>query len=269
MADPDFTDNIARFTGFAGLYDAHRPSPPEILAELIRRYSGLQELGRVVDLGCGTGLSTRYWAAHARETVGIDPTTAMLDEAKRIGGDSIRYLKGFSHAMGLPDHEADVVSCSQSLHWMDPLPTFREAARILRPGGVFVAFDYDWPPATGFAQLDALYERCVAHSRRMEHRLHLDSGIQHWAKDEHLTRMQASGHFRYTREIAVHHMDQGTTDRLIGLLLSQGHVQTLLKNGVPENQLGIDGLRSAASRVLGSDRWPWVWTSRIRIGITG
>jgi SAM-dependent methyltransferase len=41
-----------------------------------------------------------------------------------------------------------LVTCSQSLHWMEPEPTFAEVARILRRGGVFAAYDYDWPTSS-------------------------------------------------------------------------------------------------------------------------
>jgi SAM-dependent methyltransferase len=268
MSGLDFSQNIERFTGFAELYDTYRPSPPDVLAEIVLRYLNRGTLEQVVDLGCGSGLSTRYWVSHAREVIGLDPTAAMLDVAREIGGAGIRYEIGISHATGLPDHQADVVACSQSFHWMDPLPTLQEAARILRPGGIFVAFDYDWPPATGSAVLDALYEQCVENARELEDDLHLSPGIQRWEKAHHLSRLKQSGEFHHVREIAIHHQDEGSADRLIGLLLSQGHLQTLLKNGITEEQIGIRELRSAASQILGSAHCPWLWTSRVRLGFT-
>ena len=50
--------NANRFSGFADLYDKVRPTPPAVLADLITTYAGGQP-GVTVDLGCGTGLSTR------------------------------------------------------------------------------------------------------------------------------------------------------------------------------------------------------------------
>jgi ubiquinone/menaquinone biosynthesis C-methylase UbiE len=51
---------------------------------------------------------------------------------------------------GLPDGGADVVTCAQSLHWMEPQSTFAEVARILRLGGAFAACDYDLLPTIGW-----------------------------------------------------------------------------------------------------------------------
>src|SRR5439155_1377999 len=99
----------------------------------------------VVDLGCGTGLSTRAWSGIAERVAGIEPNSAMLAVAEQAPG--VEYREAFAQETGFPNGVADVVTASQSLHWMEPAPTFAEAARILRPGGVFAAYDYDWRPA--------------------------------------------------------------------------------------------------------------------------
>src|SRR5690606_15398774 len=101
----------------------------------------------VVDVGSGTGLSTRLWAGRADQVIGIEPGDDMRRQAEaQTAAPSVRYQPGYSTATGLPDACADIVTVSQALHWMEPEPTFAEMARILRPGGVFAAFDCDWPP---------------------------------------------------------------------------------------------------------------------------
>lgn len=271
LSAPDFAANLERFTGFADLYDRYRPAPPSVLAEILPRMAGVETLTRVVDLGCGTGLSTRYWLDKAAEAIGIEPTAAMREQAQAIASapspTQLRYQQGFSHATGLPAACAELVTCSQSLHWMDPLPTFREAARILRPGGVFAAYDYDWPPSTGAWQADAAFISCMDAARGLEARLGLTTPLQQWDKSGHLGRMQASGAFRFAREIVVHHHDQGNAERLVGLLLSQGYINTLLKQGYSEQDLGIDSLRATAQALLGPEPSPWLWSSRVRIGV--
>ena len=265
---PDFSKNLERFTGFAGAYDSFRPAPPDALASLIQRYSGLGAIGRVVDLGSGTGLSSRYWAGRATEVVGIEPTPDMRNEAAAKTRDSnVRYQPGFSHATGLPDRSADVVSCSQALHWMKPEGTFAEARRILRPGGVFSANDYDWPPTVGSWEAEAAYEACMRAVRRLEKERRTGGGLQQWEKGGHLGRMQASGCFRHTKEAVLHHVDRGNADRLVGVLLSQGNVMGLFKSGLTEAELGIDALREVAQRTLGPGLRDWFWNARVRMGI--
>ena len=139
---PEFSANIERFTGFADLYDRFRPALRRpISARLLQQFAGLASLERVVDLGSGTGLSTRYWAGFAREVVGIEPTDDMrwLAGAQTAAGN-VSYQEGFSpsNRTSVPVGQ-EIVSCSQALHWMKPRETFEEARRILRPGGVFSA----------------------------------------------------------------------------------------------------------------------------------
>ena len=150
---------------------------------------------------------------------------------------------------------------------MEPTATFREAARILQPGGVFAANDYDWPPTTGAWEADAAYEACIATVRRHERELKLRDGLKEWEKDGHLARMRASGMFRHVKEVLLQHTDTGDAERLVGVLLSQGGVMSLLKRGLTESQLGIDVLRETARRVLGTAALPWHWSARVRMGV--
>lgn len=57
-----------------------------------------------------------------------------------------------SDDLGLPDDSVDIITCSQSFHWMEPQSTLREFARVPRPGGIFVAYDCDWPPVLDWRQ---------------------------------------------------------------------------------------------------------------------
>lgn len=265
MSALDFSGNISRFSWSADVYAVHRPSPPAILADLLTTLAHVERPALVVDLGCGTGLSTRYWANRADKVIGIDPTEAMRSQAQPV--ENVSYQQGFSHVTGLPDGCADIITCSQALHWMDPMPTFQEARRVLRPGGVFAAYDYDWPPLTTDWEADAAYEECMRHGRALEKSRGVSDTVQQWDKATHLARMEESGAFRHVREVLAHHHEPGNADRLVGLLLSQGWAATLLGSGLTETDLGLDVLREKANRLLGSEPGLWHWSSRIRIGI--
>lgn len=264
----DFSKNIERFTGFAALYDQYRPAPPAVLGGLLVEFSGRAKPELMVDLGCGTGLSTRYWADQARAVIGIEPAADMRSQAMALTpAANVSYREGFSHQTGLPDRCADIVSCSQALHWMEPLATFQEAARILRPGGIFSANDYDWPPTTGSWEADKAWTECAAHGRGLEKKLNVSDGLKQWDKAGHLERMKTSGCFRHTKEVVIHHTDQGNAERFVGLLLSQGYMMSLMKTGLTEADLGIDTLRALARRTLGDESRPWFWSARVRMGV--
>ena len=268
MPAGDFSANIDRFTGFADLYDRHRPSPPAVLAQLVTQLTGVARPGLVVDLGSGTGLSTRYWADKAERVIGVEPTPDMRHQAEAAtSAKNLTYREGFSHATGLPGQCAQVVVCMQALHWMDPEGTFAEVARLLAPGGVFVVCDYDWPPLSGSREADATFEACIRTARRLEQERQITAGVRQWDKAAHFSRMEASGRFRQLKDTAVHHQDTGNSERLIALMLCQGYVMALLRAGVSEAEIGITGLRAVAERTLGASPRPFLWSARVRLGL--
>ncbi len=261
--------NTERFSGFAEIYDIHRPKPPEVIVDLLTQIAAKQH-PVVVDLGSGTGLSTLLWTRVAAEVVGVEPNADMRVQAERraaeSGASTVRFVEGLSTAAGLPDRYADIVTCSQSLHWMEPNGTFAEVARILRDGGVFAAYDCDWPP-THNAEAEQAYNACWASAEAIERSRRLAPEVHQWNKGGHLERIRQSGRFRYVKEVVLHHVESGGAERLVGLALSQGEIATLLKHGIGEDEIGITALRGAARRALGDSIVPWFWSYRLRMGV--
>jgi SAM-dependent methyltransferase len=171
--------------GFAEHYDRYRPRPPIAMLELLPPLTGVERLRLVVDLGSGTGLSTRFWADHTDEVVGIEPNEAMRAWAEESTREpNVRYVAASSYATGLTDSSADLVTAAQSLQWMDPERVFPEIGRILRSGGVFCAYQYDalqtplWRP-------EAEWERVLGRKRELRKKLALN--------DDRRRRSAASG----------------------------------------------------------------------------
>ena len=259
--------NIERFTGFADVYDRFRPQPPSVIVDILTQLAHAERPALVADLGSGTGLSPRIWASRAEQVVGVEPGADMRNEAatRSAGMPNVRYVEGFGHATGLPDASADIVTISQALHWMEPEPTFAEVARILRPGGVFAAYDCDWPP-TFYWQVEEAYDACIQRAAALERAHGTAEGVRHWNKRQHGERIRASGHFRFVKEIKVHHVEQGDAERIVGVLLSQGQIAGLLKRGLSEDEIGITALREAARQALGDRTVPWYWSYKVRLG---
>lgn len=295
----DLAPNAERFSGFADLYDRVRPTPPPVLADIVCTYATVDR-PEVVDLGSGSGLSTRWIASWASSVIGVEPSADMRAVAAgRNEAPSVSFIDGWSHDTGLPDDCADVVIVSQALHWMEPGSTFREAARLLRPGGVFAALDCDWPPSVGSGRAEAAWQVCRARVRAYDERLAagargdsltaplpshvtplpprfardaprgrtMSGGVRAWSKDEHLGRMIDSGVFSWCREVVVSHTESGDADRFVALLLSQGDYQTLRKHGVDDAAVGVDEFAREVSAALGGGERPFWWSYRMRLGL--
>lgn len=250
--------------GFGDTYHRARPSPPEALLDLLLRLARVDRPRLVVDVGSGTGLSTRAWADRADEVVGVEPNAEMRAAAEAdTPSSNVCYVEGYSDAIPLPDDSADVVTYSQSLHWMDPRPTFAEAARILRPGGVFAAYDYELPPSVDW-EVDAAFEYFLLRVGKFRReRLSIPPA----EKTGHVPRMRESGLFRYVRELGVSGEDRADAQRVVGLALSLGPVGRLLDEGLSEEEIGLAGLREAADRVLGDRAASWTLSYRVRLGV--
>jgi SAM-dependent methyltransferase len=288
-----------RFRGYSDLYDAVRPLPPPELAELLVAYCGRQP-DLVVDLGSGTGLSTRWASGWSREVIGVEPSDDMRVTAQRLSDSTVSYRGGWSHDTGLPDHCADVVLVVQALHWMEPTATFGEVARLLRPGGVFAAVDCDWPPVVGDHASESAWDTCRSRIRVFETRLAagmtgaallrpvaddddeaamysgmdahqnrcLAEGVRSWAKSGHLQRMAESRRFQWCREVALGSHEFGDSERFIGLLKSQGDYQTLVRHGLDDDTLGVDRFAALVRQRLRAEPRSWLFVYRARLGFT-
>lgn len=270
-APPHLAANLERFSGFADRYDAYRPQPPAVLLDVLTQLAQVERPRLVVDLGSGTGLSTCIWAERAEQVIGVEPNADMRRQAEARTAaqpdmQNVKYIDAISSQTGLPNASADIVTCSQSLHWMDPEPTFAEVARILRPGGVFAAYDADWPPTMNW-QAERAYADFVERAEALGEQRDWYRGVYKWKKEEHLARMQMSGRFQYVREIVIHRTEPGDAERLVGLALSQGSVAKLLQHGMSEQEIGVDEFRTAARRALSDRPITWYFSYRVRLGI--
>ncbi|BCG61519.1 class I SAM-dependent methyltransferase [Paenibacillus sp. URB8-2] len=263
--------NIVRFTGFQNEYDRYRPEAPKLVTELLTGYLKRRP-SLVVDLGCGTGLSTFLWRTAADAVIGIEPGDDMrgkaLEKWEALGSpDSISFIPGYSNALGLPPGSAEIVTCSQSFHWMEPSSTLKEAARVLRPGGIFAAYDCDWPPVLE-PSIETLYHELIEQSEAIiEHRIPDGERAVKWNKDEHLRRIKESGEFTFAREIVFHNIERCDAERYVGLTLSQGGVQTVLRLGGGELDERIAVYREEVERYFNGRTLETLFGYRMKLGI--
>ena len=93
---------------------------------------------RILDLGCGTGHLTKRIAESGAGIVGIDKSSAMIEEARRL----YPHLR-FEIADGTDyhfDEPFDAVFSNAAIHWMkDQAAVARSIFQSLKPGGRFVA----------------------------------------------------------------------------------------------------------------------------------
>ncbi|WP_314066957.1 class I SAM-dependent methyltransferase [uncultured Vagococcus sp.] len=258
--------NVERFSGFAELYEDVRPSFPEDVIAL-----ACGDLGRkpavVVDLGSGTGLSTRAWSNHAQLVIGVEPNDDMLGVAQKQKTTNVDYQQALAHDTGLQTGCADIVSCSQSFHWMEPHTTLQEINRLLTHDGVFLTIDNEWPPVSDW-QAEQLYHSLFNKVNQLEMtEPALRDNQRKWAKDNHLINMSRSGYFRFTRQVLVSKTELGDGDRFIKLALSQGGIQNILKHQPELIANELVAFEKAVKEFFGGQPRRFYFSYRVNIGI--
>jgi SAM-dependent methyltransferase len=163
-------DSTARFTSRVDDYVKYRPSYPPGVMDVLRHRADLTAGKAIADVGCGTGISSRYFLAAGCTVIGVEPNAAMLAAAVEAlkHEPNFRPVQATAEHTTLADESVDLVTAAQAFHWFDR-PAFRtECVRILRPGG-YLALIWNDRKLAGTPFLDG-YEQLL-----------LDIGVEYTA----------------------------------------------------------------------------------------
>jgi SAM-dependent methyltransferase len=148
-AEPEHAGPEHLDPGYVAAYDAKTQLDLEEALVLLRKH-GLGPETTLVDLGCGTGLLAAAAASEAGRVVGVDPSPAMLEVARRRSAAVEWVEAGFLTY----EHEGDPPRLVHSRNALHHLPDFWKGVALgrvhdlLAPGGLFVLGDlvYDFDP---------------------------------------------------------------------------------------------------------------------------
>lgn len=147
----DFGQTVGEYQRFRTAF------PKEFFVRLAGRGIGVAGQ-RVVDLGTGTGVLARAFAAKGCVVTGVDVAQELLDDAAALGPD-VTYRLAPAEDTGLPGDSQDVVSAAQCWHWFDRPRVMAEVRRLLADGGSLVICGRDYSLAPG--GIGALSEELV------------------------------------------------------------------------------------------------------------
>jgi SAM-dependent methyltransferase len=102
----------------------------ELLAKLLCTFPRARS---ILEIGCGTGHFTRWFAERGLDAVGVDSSEPMLAVARRLGGP--QYSHADAGALPVGDRSFDLTAMITTLEFVrDALPALAEAGRVARQG---------------------------------------------------------------------------------------------------------------------------------------
>ena len=257
-----FQKNYERFLGFAQIYDQGRPELPDIAIEILKKYIENEKIDTIVDIGCGTGLSTNVCENYENKVIGVEPSVDMLNIARLKENNKVKFVQGWGDKTGLESEFADIVICSQAFHWMEPKSTINEVYRILKKGGIFAVIDADYPPVIG-KELEKLVWEWHEKTAKLENRK------SNWisGKSEHLNNIRATNLFEYTREICFSSIEKYDKERYKKFMLSQSSMQQAIKNNYDLIMEELNLLDEQLDRLFRDNVLDAIYSYKMRIGI--
>lgn len=130
----------------AGTYDVEHTyiGGADLISTIQSEVAHAVPAGKVVELGCGTGLYTSAYASRCSQVIATDISEPMVEVAKRALANfqNVSVQVADAVSTGLPAGSADGVVAVNLLHSVsDSVAVLTEADRQLRPGGVLVIAD--------------------------------------------------------------------------------------------------------------------------------
>jgi ubiquinone/menaquinone biosynthesis C-methylase UbiE len=137
------------FASHAGEWDALRSlhvAETEVEAAIARALAG-PPIGRLIDIGTGTGRMIELFGPDSDQALGIDRSPEMLRLARvklaQAGLDRAELRQGDMYTLPMSSGAAETVIIHQVLHYaQNPAAAVSEAARLLSPGGRLLIVDF-------------------------------------------------------------------------------------------------------------------------------
>jgi malonyl-CoA O-methyltransferase len=133
-------DIASAYDRWSGTYETVENGTRDLAALVLREELPDLRDREILEIGCGTGLNTRYLVERSRSVLGVDFSAGMLEQARaNVTIASVRFAQwDIRSAWDLVDASVDLVVCMLVLEHIEDLkPLFGEASRVLRPGGEF------------------------------------------------------------------------------------------------------------------------------------
>jgi len=137
---------LDQFTRQADTFLQRHAQGHEDLLALMAECAGVGAEDTVLDVACGPGIVSCFFAGRVRHVTGLDMVPAMLERARRLqverGLTNIEWKAGDSLELPFAEQSFDCVVTRFSFHhFLEPAQALREMRRVCRKGGTALVAD--------------------------------------------------------------------------------------------------------------------------------
>ena len=190
-------------------YDLDENRTRDLDRDIVRSRLGGQHFDSVLEIGCGTGKNTSFFAQIGQNVLAVDFSEGMISRAReKVQAGNVRFfIMDIMQPWDMEEESFDLIVCNLVLeHIQDLSHVFSEAAQALRPGGHF--FIDELHP---FRQ----YEGTKARFYRAEEKVEVDAFLHHISD---FLKAAAESRFSLVRlEEFWHETDENKPPRILSL----------------------------------------------------
>src|SRR3989344_3675167 len=130
------------FGGISELYEKARPGYPQALIDDIIKFSNINQNGKILDVGCGSGQATLPLAQLGFNVLGADISLDLINIAKQKCEKyaNVDFQVSPFEEVKLPNCSIDVITCGMAWHWIAQEIRYKKALELLKQGGTLALF---------------------------------------------------------------------------------------------------------------------------------
>ena len=227
----------------SGTYALARPTYHPAVLDAVATHIGRSAVdGPTVDLGAGTGISTRALADRGLDVVAVEPVKAMRDELRASTAD-LQVADGTAESMPFEGESAAAVVVAQAFHWFDHGPALDEIARVLRRGGSLITLWNVRDEAVGWMQeYTTIQDQVQGDTPRYRDMA--------WRRA-----IEGDARFGLVNEVSTPNPQQSSVEHTVGRFLSTSFIARL--DSARQQEL-VDEIRAVVAPLGASFDFPYV-----------
>jgi ubiquinone/menaquinone biosynthesis C-methylase UbiE len=137
---------VDQFTRQAEPFSRRHAHTHEALLELMAECAGVRAGDSLLDVACGPGIVSCFYAKRVARVTGLDMVPAMLERAQRFQAESkvenVTWKLGESNSLPFAENTFDCAVTRFSFHhFLEPATALREMTRVCKPGGTVLVAD--------------------------------------------------------------------------------------------------------------------------------